>query len=390
MTDPILLLTGAIALGLVVLVVLMLRQGSALQSVAQSAHAAQAGHHALQGHIDGMARAQTEVMRAQSELTSRVQTVTEVFAGRQDELTRMLNERLDGMTQRVGQGLEAQTKSQTDTLAKLSERLAVIDRAQANITELSSQVVGLQDILANKQARGAFGQGRMEQIIADGLPKGVYTFQHTLSNGRRPDCAVRLPNQAGMMIIDAKFPLEAFNALRDADGPEALKTAHARVRQDVTKHITDIADRYFIPGETQETALLFVPSEALYAELHDRFEDLIQRAYKARVVIVSPTLLMLSIHVMQATMRDVRMREQAHLIQREVGTLILDTSRLKDRVDKLSTHFDQTRRDIDQIVISADKIEKRGSKIVELDTDEDGATAAMLPGLNGGRPHLDA
>ena len=229
----------------------------------------------------------------------------------------------------------------------------------------------------------------MEQIIADGLPKGVYTFQHTLSNGRRPDCAVRLPNQAGMMIIDAKFPLEAFNALRGAETPEALKAAQARVKRDVTQHIADIAERYFIPGETQDTALLFVPSEALYAELHDRFDDVLQRAYQARVVIVSPTLLMLSIHVMQSTMRDVRMREQAHVIQSEVSKLLVDTGRLKDRVEKLSTHFDQSRRDIDNILISADKIEKRGARIVELETDEeDGLPRVPEPAFE--RPRLDA
>ena len=389
MDDPLILLALAALGGLALLAILMLRQGATLHRVADNAHAAQGQSHALQSHVDNMARAQTEVMRAQAELTSRVQTVTEVIGRRQDELTRVLQERLDGMTQRLGTNLEAQTKSQTDNLAKLAERLAVIDRAQANITELSSQVVGLQDILANKQARGAFGQGRMEQIIADGLPKGVYTFQHTLSNGRRPDCAVRLPNQAGMMIIDAKFPLEAFNALRSAETPEALKAAQGRVKRDVTQHIADIAERYFIPGETQDTALLFVPSEALYAELHDHFDDIIQRAYQARVVIVSPTLLMLSIHVMQSTMRDVRMREQAHVIQSEVSKLLIDTSRLKDRVEKLSTHFDQSRRDIDNILISADKIEKRGARIVELETDdEDGLPPVVEPAFE--RPRLDA
>ena len=389
MIDPALAIVVLGLAGLVLLLVLVLRQGSALHRVAEGAHAAQHQNLALQGHVDNMARAQADVMRAQAELTSRVQTVTEVIGRRQDELARTLQERLDGMTERLGTNLEAQTRSQSDNLAKLAERLAVIDRAQANITELSSQVVGLQDILANKQARGAFGQGRMEQIIADGLPKGVYTFQHTLSNGRRPDCAVRLPNGGGMIVIDAKFPLEAFNALREAETPDAVKTAQARVKRDVTQHIAHISERYFIPGETQDTALLFVPSEALYAELHDHFDEVIQRAYQSRVVIVSPTLLMLSIHVMQSTMRDVRMREQAHLIQGEVSKLLVDTGRLKDRVEKLSTHFDQSRRDIDQILISADKVEKRGAKIVELETeDEEVVSHASQPLFE--RPHLDA
>ena len=178
-------------------------------------------------------------------------------------------------------------------------------------------------MLSNKQTRGAFGQGRMEAIIQDGLPKGAYEFQHTLSNGKRPDCVVFLPDQRPL-VIDAKFPLEAVTALREAKTDDERKLAAQRVRQDVDKHVNDIAEKYLIPGETQDMALMFVPSESVYAELHDGFDDVVQKAYRAQVMIVSPTLLMLAIQVIQQIQKDARMREAADQIRAEVGHLMDD------------------------------------------------------------------
>ena len=253
-----------------------------------------------------------------------------------------------------------------ENLPKLNERLAVIDGAQKNITDLASQVTSLRDVLANKQARGAFGQGRMEAIVQDGLPKGSYEFQFTLSNGKRPDCVVFLPADERPLIIDAKFPLEAISALRDARTDEQKKHASQRLRQDVSKHFTDIAERYLIPGETQDMALMFVPSESVYAELHDGFDDVIQKAYRARVVLVSPSLLMLAIQVMQQILKDARMREAAHEIRTEVGHLMNDLGRLRERVLNLQKHFGQANEDVSQILISADKVAKRGGRIEAL------------------------
>ena len=239
------------------------------------------------------------------------------------------------------------------------------------LSDLTQEVLGLKDILANKQARGAFGQGRMEAIIRDALPTSAYEFQWTLSNRSRPDCCIRLPGDDRMMVVDAKFPLEAFSALKAAAGDEAsVKTAMARVRGDVGKHIKDIADRYFLPGETQDIAILFIPSESLYAEINETFEDIVARAHKARIIIVSPSLLMMAVQVMQAIVRDARVREQAHMIQLEVRNLVDDVRRLHDRVGKMQTHFRQVGDDVAGTLISADKILKRGDRIDAMDFTE--------------------
>ena len=213
------------------------------------------------------------------------------------------------------------TKDTTDHLQQLHARLAVIDTAQKNITDLASQVTSLQSVLANKQSRGAFGQARMEMIIQDGLPKDCYEFQATLTNKARPDCVVHLPDGPSL-VIDAKFPLEAVTAFREAKSDDDRKLAIARVRADIAKHVGDIAAKYLIPGETQDMALMFVPSESIYAELYDGFDDIFQKAYRAKVIIVSPSLLMLAIQVIQQIRRDARMREAADKILIEVGLLI--------------------------------------------------------------------
>jgi DNA recombination protein RmuC len=310
-----------------------------------------------------------------AELKVRLATVAEISVSRQSELTRSINQRLDSVTHRLGQNLNESAHKTTESLSKLNERLAVIDTAQKNITQLSSNIVGLQDILANKQQRGAFGQGRMEAIIEDGLPRGAFTFQPTLSNKMRPDCTIHLPN-APDLVIDAKFPLEAFEALREASSETAKKQAMARVRQDISVHITAIAERYLIAGETQDTALMFVPSESQYAELHESFPDIIQKAARARIVIVSPNMLMLAVQTMQAIMKDVKMREQAGLIQKEVTYLMDDVHRLNDRVLKLQQHFGQANKDIEQVLTSSEKITSRGRKIETLDFDEEAKAQA--------------
>ena len=316
-----------------------------------------------------------EIRQSQAEMQGRMGAMAEVFGSRQAELTKALGERLDGMTSRLGQSITEQTKSTHENLAKLQERLAVIDTAQNNIQSLAGQVVQLQQILSNKQTRGAFGQSRMEAIIADGLPHGAYEFQATLSNGNRPDCVVRMPNGAPSLVIDAKFPLESWNAIRAANeadnaGPDVAKQAAQAFRRDVDVHIKAIADKYLITGETQDTAFMFVPSESIFAEIHENFEALVQKAHRSRIVIVSPSLLMLSIQVIQAVLKDARMREQAHLIQGEVIRLMEDVNRLDDRVRKLQAHFGQASKDIDLIITSTEKVTKRGARIEALEFGE--------------------
>jgi DNA recombination protein RmuC len=293
--------------------------------------------------------------------------MAEVFGSRQSELNQAISQRLDGMTQRVSTSISEQTKSTHENLQKLQERLAVIDAAQNNIQTLAKDVVGLQAILSNKQTRGAFGQSRMETIVADGLPMGAYAFQTTLSNGSRPDCTIRMPNGAAPLVIDAKFPLEAWNAIRDAGGPDLAKAASQQFRRDMEIHIRDISEKYLIQGETQDTAFLFVPSESIFAEIHENFEPIVQKAHRARVVIVSPSLLMLSIQVIQAVLKDQRMQAHAHVIQGEVANLMDDLNRLDDRVRKLQGHFAMAQKDVDMIITSADKLTKRGAKIEALE-----------------------
>ncbi|PDT15667.1 DNA recombination protein RmuC [Rhizobium sp. J15] len=313
-----------------------------------------------------------ELLKIQAEMQGRITAMAEVFGSRQSELNQAINQRLDGMSQRMSSTITEQTKSTHENLQRLQERLAVIDAAQNNIQTLAKDVVGLQAILSNKQTRGAFGQSRMETIIADGLPMGAYTFQPTLSNGSRPDCTIRMPNDAPALVIDAKFPLEAWNAIRDAGSPEAGKIASQQFRRDMDVHIRDISEKYLIQGETQDTAFLFVPSESIFAEIHENFEPVVQKAHRSRIVIVSPSLLMLSIQVIQAVLKDQRMRAQAHLIQGEVALLMDDLGRLDERVRKLQGHFAMTQKDIDMVVTSADKLTKRGAKIEALEFEAGG------------------
>jgi DNA recombination protein RmuC len=306
-----------------------------------------------------------------SELKGRLQALAELSVTRHGELARVVNERLDRMTHRVGSDLTETARKTSDSISKLYERLAVIDSAQKNLTELSTNMVSLQEILANKQARGAFGQIRMEAIIQDGLAKGSFTFQATLSNGKRPDCVLHLPNTRAGLVIDAKFPLEGFEALRLARRPEEKKEAARRIRIDVSKHLEHMAERYFIAGETQDTAILFVPSEAIYAELAEHFSDLIQKAHRARIVICAPNMLMLAVQTMQAILKDVKMREQAHLIQGEVSRLMEDMGRFRERVLDLQRHFGQANQDIEKILTSSERITARGAKIENLEFEDE-------------------
>jgi DNA recombination protein RmuC len=331
----------------------------------------------------------SEMMRAQSEATGRVDAMGQALAGRQAEMARAVSERLDSVTHRVGQSMEQTTRNTMDSLRVLHERLGIIDNAHKNLTDLTTQVTTLRDVLANKQSRGAFGQARMEAIVQDGMPKDSFAFQHTLSNGKRPDCVIFLPDQRPL-CIDAKFPLEAVTALHDARTDDEKKFATQRLRADVMKHVTDIAEKYLIAGETQDTALMFVPSESVYAEIHDGFDDVIQKAYRARIVRVSPSLLMLAIQVMQQILKDARMRDAAGLIRTEVMNLGDDLGRLRDRVLKLQNHFGQANEDVRQILISADKIEKRAGRIEELDFSKDDTAVETPRIVKPGGPELFA
>jgi DNA recombination protein RmuC len=356
---------GVCGLALLAIIIAVVAQGLRRGAAAATEQAARA---------DGLEQRLADLVRFQSEATGRVHAMGQALAGRQAEMTRSVSERLDTVSHRVGQSMEQTTRHTMDSLRVLHERLGIIDSAQQNLTELTSEVTTLRDVLANKQSRGAFGQARMESIVADAMPKGSYAFQYTLRSGKRPDCVIFLPDQRPL-CIDAKFPLEAITALHGARTEPEKRFAAQRLRLDVMRHITDIAQKYLVAGETQDTALMFVPSESVYAEIHDGFDDIIQKAYRLRVVLVSPSLLMLAIQVMQQILKDARMRDAADQIRTEVLGLGDDLSRMRDRVLKLQAHFGQANEDVRQILISADKIERRAMRIEELDFDEVGTTA---------------
>ena len=363
---PVTMGIALIAFGVLALVLLL----SIVIVIARSGRTGAAMAMAQAIRADELEERLSDVLRAQNEATGRVDAMGQALAGRQAEMARAVSERLDSVTHRVGQSMEQTTRNTMDSLRVLHERLGIIDSAHKNLTDLTSQVTTLRDVLANKQSRGAFGQARMEAIVQDGMPQGSYEFQHTLSTGKRPDCVVFLPDQRPL-CIDAKFPLEAITALHDARSDEEKKYATQRLRQDVMKHVTDIAEKYLIAGETQDTALMFVPSESVYAEIHDGFDDVIQKAYRARVVLVSPSLLMLAIQVMQQILKDARMRDAADQVRTEVMNMMGDVERLRDRVSKLGSHFDQVSEDVRQVLISVNKIGKRAAKIEELDFSKD-------------------
>ena len=364
---------GVFALLLVALLVMVVRQSRARADDAEQ-RTIEAQQRAEEAALAQVRAAENErhladMIRIQSEMTGRMQTMSEIFGSRTSDLARLVNERLDSQGQRIGAAMADSSTKTNETLGKLQERLAVIDRAQSNITQLSQNVVGLQSILANKQTRGAFGQGRMETIIADGLAPNAYCFQATLSNNSRPDALVYMPNNAPSLVIDAKFPLESWQ--RFASGtPEEQRFAANGFRNDMGVHIKAISEKYLIAGETADTAFLFVPSESIFADLHEKFEDVVQRALKTRVVIVSPSILMLSIQVVQALMRDVRMREEAYRIQTEVRALLGDVGRLDERVRKLQSHFTQAQNDIGDILVSSNKVLRRGERIEAMEFDE--------------------
>jgi DNA recombination protein RmuC len=313
-----------------------------------------------------------DLAAAQNEIAGRFSQAIESQAKSQGDLQRAVAERLEALDKRLGENLKDTASRTAETLGGLQARLNVIDEAQRNLTNLSGQVVSLQQILTNKQARGAWGQGQMEAIIRDALPTEAYQFQAKLSNNYRPDCLIRLPGANTTIVIDSKFPLEAFEGLKNAVSETDKRSAQASVRADVSKHVKDIAEKYLIAGETQAPAIMFVPSESVYAELYDSFSDVIQNAHRAQVVVVSPNILLLAVNTIQTVMKDARMREQAGVIQKEVGLLLNDVQLLSDRVGKLQTHLGQAEGDIKGILITAGRVIGRAERIerVELSPEE--------------------
>ena len=315
------------------------------------------------------------------ETAERLDSKHTVLADRLQQTQGTMSERLDSLHKRLGDGLAHQTEKTGETLKTLHERLAVIDVAQKNITDLSQQMVGLQDILSNKQARGAFGEIQLNDLVSSILPPSAFQTQATLSNGKRVDCLLLLPLPPGPIAIDSKFPLESYATLQAATDDITRLQAERSFSADVSKHVKDIAEKYILPGETAESAIMFLPSEAIYAELHanPKLRGVIEDSFRRRVWIVSPTTLMATLNTVRAVLKDARMKEQAGVIQKEVQELIKDVVRLDDRVGKLQTHFGQADKDINDIQTSTRKIVSRGEKIEAVQLGDDASPVEDLP-----------
>ena len=395
--DPVVLAaligTGAVFLILVLLLVAIRAAGRSARMAAPLSRQLQA----LGGDLQ-------QLGASQERLTGSVQTVSETQVNGQAQMIQSMEVRLATvqqqmqdrladnaarsarslaeMQERMNQTLHGSAKQTTTSLTQLQERLAAIDKAQDNITKLSGDVLSLQDILSNKQTRGAFGEIQLTDIVSKALPPDSYGLQATLSNGKRADCPIHLPNPPGPIVIDSKFPLEAYEALRNADTDQALKEAVAKMKVSVKAHIRAISEKYILEGETADGALMFLPSEAVYAELHANFPELIREGFAARVWIVSPTTCMATLNTMRAILKDARMREQAGAIRKELGALHADVERLVTRVGNLDRHFGQARKDVDEILISSEKAAKRSGRLHNFDFEElsdGGAETNVVP-----------
>ncbi|MEG3617134.1 DNA recombination protein RmuC [Magnetovibrio sp. PR-2] len=311
----------------------------------------------------------------QAELTGRLQAMGETQTG----LSRTLEDRLDSVNKRLGDGLTEHSQRTGDVIKQVHERLAVIDAAQKNLNELSDQMVGLQDILSNKQTRGAFGEIQLNDLVTDVLPPSAYEFQATLSNKKRADCLLKLPNPPGPIVIDSKFPLESFLALKNAETDEDRKRALSAFGTDILKHVKDIADKYIVPGETAESALMFLPSEAVYAELHASLPDVVEKSYRARVWIVSPTTMMATLNTVRAVLKDAQMREQAGLIQNEVRKLMRNVELMDERVLKLRKNFDTANKTIGDIETSSTRIKGDIDRVDRIQLGEETSAEELQP-----------
>jgi DNA recombination protein RmuC len=351
-----------IGAGLIVLLLLLL----SLRAVSRLTKAAEP----LSYQMNALGQRVQALGEGQERLAGGLHHVSEAQAKQQTSMLQLMEKRLADVQLQMNENLQGSARRTAHSLGELQQRLTAIDKAQENITKLSGDVLSLQDILSNKQTRGAFGEIQLNDIVSKALPSDSYTLQATLSNGRRADCLIHLPNPPGPIVIDSKFPLEPYEALRNATTDWELNEAARQLRTAVKKHIKDISEKYIIEGETADGALMFLPSEAVYAELHANFSELVREGFSARVWIVSPTTCMATLNTMRAILKDARMREQAGAIRRELGLLYQDVDRLGTRVENLDRHFTQAAKDITEIKISADKAGKRARRLDNFDFEE--------------------
>lgn len=322
-------------------------------------------------HMTHLGQSVQNLANGQQQLAGGLHAVSEAQAASQAQMIATMEKRLEDVTVRMGESLHGSSTRTARSLGELQQRLETIDKAQANIEKLSGDVLGLQDILSNKQTRGAFGEIQLNDIVGKALPADAFSMQATLSNGKRADCLIHLPNPPGPIVIDSKFPLEAYEALRSSGNKTEAELAARQFRVAVRAHIKAISEKYILEGETADGALMFLPSEAVYAELHANFAEVVREGFAARVWIVSPTTCMATLNTMRAVLKDARMREQAGNIRKQLAMLHRDVELIVERVGKLNTHFGQARRDLEDITTAAERAGKRATRLDTFEFDDD-------------------
>src|SRR3990167_7093338 len=313
---------------------------------------------------------QSATMEMRNQVTSMMNQNTQRLTEQVDKLTQTTQEKLKDISVEVNKQLMTGFEKTTNTFTDIVKRLAIIDEAQKRITELSSSVVGLQEILSDKKSRGAFGEVQLSGLLHNMLPEKHFSLQHELSNQKRVDCLLFLPEPTGNMAIDAKFPLENYRRLQTTSDSEK-KTIEAQFRQDIKKHIQDIAEKYIIPGETADGAILFIPAEAIFSEIHANFSDLVDFAQQKRVWLVSPTTMMAILTTARAVLKDAATRQQIHIIQEHLIGLGKDFNRFQERMDKLAQHVNQAHEDVALVHKSSQKLTSRFQKIEEVEIDKE-------------------
>ena len=315
----------------------------------------------------------------QSLLQDTLKGMTAHFNERVQQLSQTVDGRLNEISGKVAERLDEGFKKTNETFTSVMSRLAVIDEAQKKIEGLASNVVSLQEILGDKRSRGAFGEVQLEALVRNSLPPDAYAFQHTLKSGARADCVLILPEPTGTVCVDSKFPLENYSRMFDDSLPPAERDAARRqFKADVKKHVDDIAAKYIVEGETSDGAVMFLPAEAVFAEIHAYHPDLVEHAQKKRVWLTSPTTLMAVLNTARAVIRDSETRRMAHVIKDELGKLAKDFARFDERMKKLATHIEQASKDVGEVRISSDKISRRFQQIERVELEHPDTASARL------------
>lgn len=381
---------AGLALQIILLVLLLIRYSRLQHKINSQIHQLhldlqqtyQSSQHTIsekvaQGHLTNQQLISETVQRQMSDVREQINHSFTQHASSMSShlktLTEEIRSHLHGLTQQVNTRLTEGFEKTSSTFTDVVRRLTIIDEAQKKITELSSHVVNLQDVLVDKRSRGAFGEVQLSSLIGNMIPGNHYSMQYTLSNQKRADCMLFLPEPTGNVVIDAKFPLETYQKLANTSaGSIERKSLQQQFRQDMQKHIKDIAEKYIIPNETTDGALMFIPAEAIFSEIHSNYPEVVALSQRLKVWMVSPSTLMAVLTTARAVLKDDATRKQVHIIQKHLHSLAADFQRFEKRMEKLSRHIDMAYQDVSEVNTSAKKITQRFQRIeaVELDTTE--------------------